>query len=178
MAIYDYDAIHEQNEMNDTDSILDSMLEACESMMDALNESKARRRYLQIQADKQENEDKKKELYNDISKNGPENKKYEYLNKARDAKEASNEIMNKNRKYTVDAMNTGKIRDEIDNEAKISKKYGSSYARRSEENFKKDFGTEDTYQPPKAGKYLEWQKKKRAIKETCLTILSALDDIE
>ena len=186
MAIYDYNSISEQEIAKDTDTILDSMLEACETMMSTLNESKARRRYLQVQADKQDNEDKKAELYRDIAKNGPASKKGEYLAKSMDAKAKSNNIGNNNIEYTAqnndkfgDSKNSGNLRKEIDNEKYYSKTYLSSRdgATIAEKNFKKDFNTKNDYQAPKAGKYLEWQKKKRAIKETCLNILAAIDDI-
>lgn len=177
MAIYDYNSISEQEITENTDTILNNMLEACGTMMDALNESKARRRYLQIQADKQDNETRKAELYNDIAKNGPASKKDEYLAKSMDARDKSRNIRKSNMKYTADITNTGNLRDDINSENRYSRQYGPGESQRAEKKFKEDFNTKDDYQAPKAGKYLEWQKKKRAIKETCLNILAAIDDI-
>ena len=57
----------------------------------------------------------------------------------------------------------------------------SSYEKGAKANFNKDFGLdkqkEDKIAAKKPGSVLDAQNKKRAIKETCLTILSVLDEI-
>ena len=152
MAIYDVDAIREQDLTAERDGILDNMLEACDNMLTALDESKARRRVM------------------------------EYLDKDAKSKDETADSLIKLRNSGIMSSKTNdKLSDKINDlkfNAEVSRKGKSmidpsSYGddpieggKKAEKVFKDMFNAT----PVK-------EAKKKAIKETCLTILSVLDEI-
>ena len=181
MAIYDVDAIRESELMEaetDSNDILDNMLEACDQMLTALDivDEGARTRYV----DRLANRNKKLEIMKsaasskktidriddeiaknnkkavevgiaDVSSWNPDNRSWRY----KDAETVSDRIHNS--------------RHTLEKESKAGKnaykeKYGGPKG-------------EDIMGNKKPGMVLAAQEKKKHIKETCLTILSVLDEI-
>ena len=163
MAIYDVDAINEQELAASRDDIHDNMLEACDQMLCALDESKARRRYVETlnkQADKHdENAGKYNSIAYDFSKLHNGQKAHEYYEKADEERWDSEKLRQKAANY---GSKSGK-------DIYLGKK--------AEQNFKKDFDAYPAKNEREPGIYKSIQDKKRSIKETCLTILSVLDEI-
>lgn len=179
MAIYNLDAVNEQLNEN---SVLDNMLEACDYMMDVLNlDEGAHRKYMEMQAKKQDALEKKSKMYDDLAKNLTGKAAEKSKDNARKYATASSELYHreKGNGYIDDSANTGHIKDELKDADKYGK-HDSYYYHQAKEKWMKDHGNkgEDKLANKKPGVYLDAQKKKRAIKETCLHILSIIDDID
>ena len=236
MAIYDVDAINEQNEVVDTETVLDNMLEACCSMMDMLEATAggARGRHLKLLADKQDKAAKKMDFASDAASYTISGKaKQDYSDKAKEARDEYDEYADKAshysarvgretgmtekpdyRDYDSDRSDAKRSKDpdaankELDGrrsisratkEDKGSKQYGADFGeynryhtgsyrhdikeldKNAKENWKRSLGLDRQKDDPmaskKPGQVLELQKKKRAIKETCLNILSVIDEL-
>lgn len=160
------------------DDLIDSMLEMCDQMMSVVGESRAIDRYLDKTRD---HNDKVYKKYQSYKKLDPElaekyyDKNYKY--------EPGLDI---SKKYTYSGESGKKRLDKI---------YGSrkNYDTESENDYHRDmsfkkFGElekirklddipDDKYANKKPNKYKDLQDKKRAIKETCLNILSIIDEL-
>ena len=159
MAIYDVDAINEQELAAERDDILDNMLEACDQMLSALDEhGGARNKYVDIMRDKSW-----KNTMKGIHANGYDYPENELAKKYFDLSEKQRAEANKYR--NLDKMYSGERDDKESREGK--------------ERFMKDFGGPSGKKlgHDKPGEIKALQDKKRSIKETCLTILSVLDEI-
>ena len=233
MAIYDVDAIRESELMEaetDSDSILDNMLEACDSMMGTLAfiDEGARQKYIDMLGDKQAKISKRmkeikimkdaatsdKVIGKFNSELGELRKEYDKL--ADEASKYSAKVGMQTRMTSRDDLDrssrsTDKEHDEYDKRRNIRdavkksksdkdfkksasdlgayNRYGlgsyahsdHSFEKAAKDKFNHDFGRdrqkEDRAAAKKPGAILDAQNKKRAIKETCLTILSVLDEI-
>ena len=185
MAIYDVDAINEQELAAERDDILDNMLEACDQMLSALGESGgAHQKYAKLLAEKDKALKKK---IDDANYVGSGSKAHEKLiNKY---KAQRDELAEKAEKYVDGGMSNAYASTAVELKNKIDKKdpnraktYGSyddeAGYRYAKNNFKRDFGGPGGEDPMvEKAKRQEEIRKKRAIKETCLTILSVLDEI-
>lgn len=205
MAIYDIDAIMEHSEDisgSDKDSILDNMLEACDSMMESICklDEGARMRYIN-RLKKQTNSDYEafKTERDDFLSNYDEKKD----NKERAKKVADYESKFIDSKDKLDKARGGSfVKDPSwygrpvtphgDSEAEKraaarARERRLSQARENKENWKKETSgpAGDDYVSRKIAGDSKHNKevikdhmaKKKAIKETCLTILSVLDEI-
>ena len=181
MAIYDVDAIREHDEdigAADSDSVLDNMLEACDQMLTALDESKARRRYFEAlnkQADKHEDNSRTYEsISRDLKNLNHGQAASEYYHKAAKEGRKSGDLRWKAKRYDPEYLRNHYVGD--DDEFDVEEKSPIDAGKAAEDNFKKDL---DAYpaKERKPGMYKTIQDKKRSIKETCLTILSVLDEI-
>ena len=237
MAIYDVDAIRESELMEaeaDSDSVLDNMLEACDSMMESIAciDEGARQKYIDMLGDKQAKINKRMKeikIMKDAATSDTAIKKFDselsVLRRKYDelADKASNysakvgmatgmyekdEVMRRGsggRKITDEEHDKYDEKRNIRNAVKKSKsdkdfkknssdlgaynRYGlgsyshsdHAFEKSAKANFNRDFGLnnqkEDKVAKKKPGAILDAQNKKRAIKETCLTILSVLDEI-
>lgn len=181
MAIYDIDAIHEQEAAIDEDTLLDGMLEACNAMMDALTESTAAQRHYGTTA---------KEISKYGGNSWPYDKKNlvgkmavkktakiagdeDNLNKALDKAEKVSEKVSKRmaKEYDIDVperTDREKEEDRVRSIAMIKAATGATMSRAAKAGYDVK-GEFDKVHAKTA--------KKKAIKETCLTILSVIDDI-
>ena len=163
MAIYDVDAINEQELAASRDNILDNMLEACDQMLNALDESKARYRTVEALNNKRnqykKNSETYEELYDAARKVGNAKLAEKYASKKQDNDTKSSEIYDK-----LHMIDDGYYKD------------GVEYRKMAEEKFKKMYNATPAKER-KPGFYKDLYEKKKAIKETCLTILSVLDEI-
>lgn len=184
MAIYDVDAINEQELAAERDDILDNMLEACDQMLSALGESGgAHQKYAKLLAEKDKALKKK---IDDANYVGSGSKAHEKLiNKY---KAQRDELAEKAEKYVDGGMSNAYASTAVELKNKIdktdghrAKAYGSNdeYGyKAAKDRFKKDFSGPGGEDPMvEKAKRQEEIRKKRAIKETCLTILSVLDEI-
>lgn len=236
MAIYDVDAIRESELMEaetDSDSILDNMLEACDSMMESIAciDEGARQKYIDMLGDKQAKINKRMEeikIMKSVATTDKAINKFDSeLKELRDEYDA---LADKASKYSAKVgMHTGLYADKgtsrgdrykpitdkehdaydkkrnIRDAVKATKKdkdfkksasdlgeynrYGLGSYRHSDHDFEKsakdkfnsdfrlDRQKEDRTAAKKPGAIVDAQKKKRAIKETCLAILSVIDEI-
>ena len=161
MAIYDVNTIMESEQDNfiDEETVLDNMLEACDYMLTALEESGgARNKYVDIMRSKSWNNTMK-----GIHANGYDYPENELAKQYFDLSEKQRAEANKYR--NLDKMYSGERDDKESREGK--------------ERFMKDFGGPSGKKlgHDKPGEIKPLQEKKRAIKETCLTILSVLDEL-
>ena len=182
MAIYNVDAINEQNEVVDTETVLDNMLEACDTMMSALGEG-AYRKYMNMQADKQDELLAKAKKYKDLSEKLTGKAAVKAENKYRQAKDAARDMYDdqNSKGYVSNLGNTGSIRDDIESDGGFARKYGYGYgpSRDAKSEWMKDHGDigEDKIGNRKPGTFASKDEKKKAIKETCLNILSVIDEL-
>ena len=183
MAIYDVDAIREHDEdiaAVDSNTVLDNMLEACDQMLTALDESKARRRYVEAlnkQADRHEENSKKYEsISSDLRKLNHDQASSKYFDKATIEGSKSQDIRWKAKRYDPEYLKDHDIGSNghvyHDDEGKSSIDAGKA----AEQNFKRDLKAYPSKER-KPGMYKAIQDKKRSIKETCLTILSIIDEL-
>lgn len=190
MAIYDVDAILEAEAQTveeseiDNESVLDGMLEACESMMDALNESKARRRTLEVYRNKEKQYLDNAETYGELKdaayRVGKNDMVDKYNYKREDARlkgTAYGDAADKYDPAMSPKYNKGPRPSDMSEKLK---------GQMAEKRYKEDLeefnrrvaklnGVKSTHDKP--GYYKDLYEKKKAIKETCLTILSVIDDI-
>ena len=185
MAIYDVDAINEQEMAVNSEDILDNMLEACDQMLYALDESTAAQRHYGMTS---------KNLNKYIDLNPVVDKVYGKKNLIGGAavKSAAKEFA----KYKNDPEYKDKVANKSINAAeKIMKKFDhdfEGYSDKEKEAMKvrtdasrRGSAGATMTRAAKAGydvkgafdKANAKEAKKRAIKETCLTILSVLDEI-
>ena len=178
MAIYDVDSIMESD--MDTDDILDNMLEACDQMMSAIGESGgAHQKYAKMLAEKDKALQKKIDDANYVGSGSKAHK--QLINKYNDQRI---ELARKAEKYVDDGLSNSYASSAVKNKNRLDKKdpddarmYKSEY-RNAKKRFAKDFGGPGGEDPlAEKAKRQEEIRKKRAIKETCLTILSVLDEI-
>lgn len=173
MAIYDVDAILEAEAQTveeseiDNESVLDGMLEACESMMNAINESKARLRTAEVLSKEAKKHAKNADAYSDLERAAQKVGHAELYEKYhKQAQDSINKAYNSN-------LNANKIKgvksspDDLDI-------YDNQEAER---RFKAMYDAHPAKGDRKPGYYKNLYEKKKAIKETCLTILSVIDDI-
>ena len=184
MAIYDVDAINEQELAASRDDILDNMLEACDQMISALGESGgAHQKYAKLLAEKDKALKKKIDDVNYVGSGSDAHKKL--IDKYKSQRD---ELADKAAKYIDGGMSNHYASNALESkkniektEPEMAKIYGSrrdSGYKYAKENFKKDFGGPGGEDPMiEKAKRQEEIRKKRAIKETCLTILSVLDEI-
>ena len=179
MAIYDVDAINEQELAASREDILDNMLEACDQMLTALDivDEGARTRYVDRLANR--------------------NKKLEIMKSAASSKKTidriDDEIAKNNKKavevgiayddklYPSDSGNwrykdAETVSDRIHNSRHTLEKESKAGKNAYKEKYGGPKG-EDIMGNKKPGMVLAAQEKKKHIKETCLTILSVLDEI-
>lgn len=184
MAIYDVDAINEQEMAVNSEDILDNMLEACDQMLAALGESGgAHQKYAKMLAEKDKAIQKKIEDANYAGSGS-----YAHKRLIDKYKSQRHDLAKKAAKY-VDgglsnsyAANAVERKNEIDKtdpyRARVYASNDESGYKYAKNNFKKDFGGPGGEDPmAEKVKRQEQIRKKRAIKETCLTILSVLDEI-
>lgn len=167
MAIYDLDAIKEQEEIADNDNILDGMLEACENMMDALNESKARLRTAEALSKEAKKHAKNADAYSDLERAAQKVGHAELYEKYH--KQAQDSI---NKAYKSN-LNANKIKGVKSSPGELDI-YDNQEAER---RFKAMYDAYPAKGDRKPGYYKNLYEKKKGIKETCLTILSVIDDI-
>lgn len=184
MAIYDVDAINEQELAAERDDILDNMLEACDQMLSAIGESGgAHQKYAKLLAEKDKALQKK---IDDANYVGSGSKAHERL--IEKYKSQRDDLADKAEKYVDGGMSNAYASTAVERKNKIdktdrsrAKTYGSNdeYGYKvAKERFKRDFGGPGGEDPMvEKAKRQEAIRKKRAIKETCLTILSVLDEI-
>ena len=178
MAIYDVDSIMESG--MDTDDVLDNMLEACDQMMSAIGESGgAHQKYAKMLAkqDKDIQDKMEKIKYTGSGSKHQEN----LLNKYADERYR---LAKKAARYVDDGLANSYASTDVAEKNRRSKHgkpgygYIDGYAK-AKENFAKDFGGpggEDKL-AAKQKRHDEMAAKKRAIKETCLNILSVIDEL-
>ena len=166
-------AIYSVSESYNTDDVLDNMLEACDQMMSAIGESGgAHQRYAKMLADKDE------ELANELKKTEPRTYKSENLNNKRAAiaKKFDKYVSQNNRGVNASTQYSGMQRDKNYNPGT----YASTDYAIAKQQFKANFGNRgiDKLKDKKPGSVLAAQEaKKKAIKETCLNILSVIDEL-
>ena len=163
MAIYNVDSINEQELAAERDNIIDNMLEACDNMLTALDESKARRRTVEAL-------EKRKERYNNNIK------VYRDLGDA--AYKVGHEELAK--KYSKKMHENRSKLNDVEKELKIFDVNRRVDSRNPEKSVERDFKRLYDATPAKERKpgfYKDLYEKKKSIKETCLTILSVLDEI-
>lgn len=195
MAIYDVDSIMESEYEDSTNDVLDNMLEACDQMMSALDESGgAYKKYMNMLADKDKAAKEKIDKIDSIGSGSKyhknlhdkyHNKRIEYARKAQKYTFGPDE----NRKWSItnpiddskENIYTSSASDYVGKTNYFSKlntigKNEKKYLHNGKAEFKKDFGG-----PGGEDKLAEKQKmhdaKKKAIKETCLNILSVIDEL-
>lgn len=190
MAIYNVDTILESEVQTveeseiDNESVLDGMLEACESMMNTLNESNARRRTLEVYRNKEKQYQDNANIYGELMdaayRVGNRDMMYKYNNKRKDALSNKNKYGDAANRYDPTKspyFNGGRRPGDMSEKLKGQK---------AEERYKEDLkklnndavernGVKPVHDKP--GFYKDLYEKKKAIKETCLTILSVIDDI-
>ena len=190
MAIYDVNAIMESEQPEgyvdeevieeEAEAVLDNMLEACDQMMSALEESGgAHQRYAKMLADKDKAIKDKIDKANYIGTGSNAHKKLvdKYQNQRGD-------LASKARKYIDGGESNGYPSDAIDAKRRTEDRFGNKIKnspyhkiyRHAKDNFKKDFGGPGGEDPMVAKQKLH-DAKKKAIKETCLSILSVLDEL-
>lgn len=191
MAIYDVNAIMESEQPEgivdegyvdeealeeEAEAVLDNMLEACDQMMSALEESGgAHQRYAKMLADKDKAIQDKIDKINYIGTGSNAHKKL--AKKYQDQRE---NLADKAARFVDDGEYNGYASDKVDAKRRADSKYGDenpyrdSY-RRAKENFKNAFGGHG--EDPMVAKQKLHDAKKKAIKETCLSILSVIDEL-
>ena len=186
MAIYDVDAIRESELMEaetDSDSILDNMLEACDQMLNAIGESGgAHQKYAKLLAEKDKALQKKIDDADYVGSGSYAHKKL--INKYNDERR---ELAGKVTKYVDNGLSNSYASSAIDAKNKHDKQNPNNIRnndvtlqdyRAAKKRFKKVCGGPGGEDPMvEKAKRQEEIRKKRAIKETCLTILSVLDEI-
>lgn len=180
MAIYDVNTIMESEQDNfiDEETVLDNMLEACDYMLTALEESGgAHQRYAKMLADKDKAIQDKIDKANYIGTGSNAHKKLidKYQNQRKD-------LANKAAEYVDNGESSNYASRAVDFKKRSEAEYGrfvtpyrDSY-RKAKNNFKKDFGGPGGEDPMVAKQKLH-DAKKKAIKETCLSILSVIDEL-
>lgn len=188
MAIYDVNTIMESEQDNfiDEETVLDNMLEACDYMLTALEESGgAHQRYAKMLVDKDKAIQDKIDKANYIGTGSNAQKKLidKYQNQRVDlAHKAAKYVDNgESSNYASRAVDfkkradlAGKAEKYVDN-GRFVTPYQNSF-RKAKNNFKKDFGGPGGEDPMVAKQKLH-DAKKKAIKETCLSILSVIDEL-
>ena len=182
MAIYDVNTIMESEQDNfiDEETVLDNMLEACDYMLTALEESGgAHQRYAKMLVDKDKAIQDKIDKANYIGTGSNAQKKLidKYQNQRAD-------LAHKTNKYVDGGESNGYASDAVDRKKSVEARYGSRLTsspyhdiyRAAKNNFKKDFGGPGGEDPMVAKQKLH-DAKKKAIKETCLSILSVIDEL-
>lgn len=180
MAIYDVNTIMESEQDNfiDEETVLDNMLEACDYMLTALEESGgAHQRYAKMLADKDKELQDKIDKANYIGTGSNAHKKLidKYQNQRKD-------LANKAAEYVDNGESSNYASRAVDFKKRSEAEYGRSVTpyrdsyRRAKNNFKKDFGGPGGEDPMVAKQKLH-DAKKKAIKETCLSILSVIDEL-
>lgn len=179
MAIYDVNTIMESEQDNfiDEETVLDNMLEACDYMLTALEESGgAHQRYAKMLADKDKAIQDKIDKANYIGTGSNAHKKLidKYQKQRADlARKAEKYVDNgESNDYASRAVDFKKSED-LD--GRLIAPYQNSF-RKAKNNFKKDFGGPGGEDPMVAKQKLH-DAKKKAIKETCLSILSVIDEL-
>lgn len=173
-----------------SEQLLDNLAEACDNMMTMLDEhGGAYRKYMQQQADKQDKHIKKAQYYDqaaDATSNAQAHEKMK--EKSNDEMGKADEIFYKNSRYLAHNTPSKSIAERLDTDKKASNpansdKYYTNRAK-AEANFarqswKHDHGDtgEDKLAAREPGTFKKLQDQKKAIKETCLYILSILDEI-
>lgn len=184
MAIYDVDAINEQELAASSEDILDNMLEACDQMLSVLGESGgAHQKYAKLLAEKDKALKKKIDDANYVGSGSYTHRRL--INKYNDQRDYLADKATKyvtglrSGKYASDAVERKNEIDKTDpSTARIYGRGDESGYKYAKNNFKKDFGGPGGEDPmAEKVKRQEEIRKKRAIKETCLTILSVLDEI-
>ena len=180
MAIYDVNTIMESEQDNfiDEETVLDNMLEACDYMLTTLEESGgAHQRYAKMLADKDKAIQDKIDKANYIGTGSNAHKKLidKYQNQRKD-------LANKAAEYVDNGESSNYASRAVDFKKRSEAEYGrfvtpyrDSY-RKAKNNFKKDFGGPGGEDPMVAKQKLH-DAKKKAIKETCLSILSVIDEL-
>lgn len=167
MAIYDIDAIREQEAAIDEDTFLDGMLEACSAMMDALGESTAAQRHFGTTTKDRQNLERflKWNHYEDIS---PRQLRKDARDLAdpelsKDLKSVE-QIKKENPEMSIRDIEKARVETIADHKGYM----GALMAKHAQHghDVKGEFD-----------KIHKRNAKKKAIKETCLTILSVIDDI-
>ena len=176
MAIYDIDSINEAEYEASTDEILDNMLEACDSMIDALSESTAAQRHFGVTS---------KDMRKYVDSDPVANKVYGKKNLiGKMAVKTTAKNMNNIDKFNNVGAKAGK---------KVYKSITGEEASDDLMNFAKEYSKASNKgaagalmsKAAKAGYDVkgEFDKakakaaKKKAIKETCLNILSVIDEL-
>ena len=175
MAIYNVDAINEQELAAERDNILDNMLEACDQMMYGLAQidEGARTKYI----DKLANRNKKLEIMKSIASSK------KTIDRINDEIDRNNEkarevgIIEPRGEYGKNYYSAEETSGLIHNSPNSDSDY---YSKKGKRQYMEKYGGpggKDIIGDKKPGMVLDAQNKKRAIKETCLTILSVLDEI-
>lgn len=180
MAIYDVNTIMESEQDNfiDEETVLDNMLEACDYMLTALEESGgAHQRYAKMLVDKDKAIQDKIDKANYIGTGSNAHKKL--IDKYQKQRE---DLADKAAKYVDNGESNNYASRAVDFKKRSEAEYGrfvtpyhDSY-RKAKNNFKKDFGGPGGEDPMVAKQKLH-DAKKKAIKETCLSILSVIDEL-
>ena len=179
MAIYNIEYMNESTTKND--DLIDSMLEMCNQMMDVLDEhGGARNKYVKMK-DKEANKNLTlAQLYqaqsiladSDKAKKNFNSKVYDHAIKMLDA---GDKVATYTGKNDIDIGDGTKFIHNHKSENDISN------SREGKKRFMKDFGgpssTGKKLGHDKPGEIKALQDKKRAIKETCLNILSFIDEL-
>lgn len=180
MAIYDVNTIMESEQDNfiDEETVLDNMLEACDYMLTALEESGgAHQRYAKMLADKDKAIQDKIDKANYIGTGSNAHRKL--IDKYQKQRE---DLADKAAKYVDNGESNGYASYAVDRKKSVDAEQGGFVApyhdsyRKAKNNFKKDFGGPGGKDPMVAKQKLH-DAKKKAIKETCLSILSVIDEL-
>ena len=180
MAIYDVDAINEQEMAVNSEDILDNMLEACDRMLSVLGESGgAHQKYVNLLAEKDKAIQKKIDAANYAGSGSDAHKRL--INKYNDQRRI---LADNAAKYVDGGLSQSNVSTAVAIKNRLEKtdprraKGNEPWYRSAKDNFKNDFGGPGGEDPMvEKVKRQEEIRKKRAIKETCLTILSVLDEI-
>ena len=182
MAIYDVNTIMESEQDNfiDEETVLDNMLEACDYMLTTLEESGgAHQRYAKMLADKDKAIQDKIDKANYVGTGSNAHRKL--IDKYQKQRE---DLADKAAEYVDNGESNNYASRAVDGKKSMEDRYGSRLARspyrdsyrRAKNNFKKDFGGPGGEDPMVAKQKLH-DAKKKAIKETCLSILSVIDEL-
>lgn len=170
-----------------SEQLLDNLAEACDSMMTMLDEG-AYRRYMQNVSDKQSDLAKQHNYNRQVADATSSSKAKDiYSAKAEKNAEDFRKLSKDNEKYlpmhgrvTHDPnKSVGNDMDDYEKFMKRSVEKGNALGHEAKDRWNKDHGDtgEDKLAARKPGTIKAFQDKKKAIKETCLYILSILDEI-
>ena len=201
MAIfYLNEQVNEQTEEMSSEQLLDNLAEACDSMMNMLDEG-AYRRYLNKEAEKADKLEKEADshrkssnAYYNAAENSPSekvsnklmDKSKEERSKMAEKEQESRNIYNKHagiKPSSSDVPATmGSLKRELQHMddrrgAPAAAGYSNAHEYKKEWNKRHGDVGEDKFAAREPGTYKKIQDQKKAIKETCLYILSILDEI-
>lgn len=211
MAIFYLNESESKNEEMSSEQLLDNLAEACDNMMTMLDEhGGAYRKYLNIQADKEEKHLKDADQHrqkaanygkmanatvSSKAKKDLEDKQRKEWDREETSQNKADRINDKAKRYMGSASYED---DELESDSKYRKAsslktqlkrekeddkllHGRGFIDKSEykQKFKSEHGDtgEDKLAAREPGTFKKLQDQKKAIKETCLYILSILDEI-